>query len=144
MEFVGKHFENTSVMVDGNVYRNCHFVNCNMIFCANGAPWKWENNTMERCAWQLEQAARSTLTFLYFLALAPNTGEEMLKKLFDNLSNLACHTREFVGPPRPPAAPRPPTPNYGVPKPPEKPYTPPKRIYSERELDEMMSTTTLQ
>jgi hypothetical protein len=63
MESSGKSFSNASETIDGNIYTDCRFDNCKLVYRGGEMP-RISGCHFENCQWQFEDAAERTLVFL--------------------------------------------------------------------------------
>jgi hypothetical protein len=63
MESSGKTFSHASETIDGNIYTDCRFDNCKLVYRGGEMP-RISGCHFENCQWQFEDAAERTLVFL--------------------------------------------------------------------------------
>lgn len=63
MEYDGETFEGKTLVLDGNVFRNCTLQNCQLIY-RGGTPPVLQANAVNNCTWSFEEAAGNTLELL--------------------------------------------------------------------------------
>jgi hypothetical protein len=56
-------FTDMRIVLDGSSFYECTFRSCVFIYCAS-LPVVMENCQYERCTWEMDRAAKSTLDFL--------------------------------------------------------------------------------
>ena len=59
-------FDKQDIILDGQEYEGCTFVDCRLLF-SGGEPPMLSNNTYVRCTWELTGAALRTLGFFAVL-----------------------------------------------------------------------------
>ncbi len=62
-EFKDLTRENERVVLDGNTFVNCTFLNCQMVYQGGEQP-RLQHCQFTRCSWHLEEAAQRTVRFL--------------------------------------------------------------------------------
>jgi hypothetical protein len=61
--FVGRTFENVTLIIDNSIYEACKFVRCNLVY--NGfAGVGFDNCLFTDCTWQFHGPAANVLAFL--------------------------------------------------------------------------------
>lgn len=89
-EIVNKTFSNQQVTVDNKSYFNCEFINCEIVYSAEGM-FKMRNNQFESCYWQFSGKAAETLSVLQSIYHGMGEGgKEIIETTFENIkkSNL--------------------------------------------------------
>jgi hypothetical protein len=79
--------EGQRVVVDGKIHRNCHFLNCDVVF--QGGQYHLENSTFENVNWHFEGAAGNTVLTLNYLFNMPGDGStrQMVENLLRGSAN---------------------------------------------------------
>ena len=62
-------FEDKTVILDGEEFEDCTFVECKLIY-RGGEPPRLSNNKFHGCTWELEDAALRTISFLVVLNIS--------------------------------------------------------------------------
>ena len=78
----GAAFSNETVVLDGNDYRNCTFVDCVIVFRGTAAV-SLNGVTTNNCRWTFEGAAGLTVKFM--TALYQGGFSEMIEMTIDNI-----------------------------------------------------------
>jgi hypothetical protein len=79
-------FENQKIVVDGQEYEGCTFVECELIYCG-GEPPSLSNDEFVRCTWHLADAALRTLGFFAVLNMSG------MRELVEAWISMALRTR---------------------------------------------------
>ena len=78
-------FENTTEILDGNVYRKCRFERCRLVYRGGQLP-EMADCFFNECTWTFDDAADRTLIFLknIFHGMG-NGGKQIVQQTFDNI-----------------------------------------------------------
>jgi hypothetical protein len=79
-----EQFENSTVLLDGNEYHECHMRHCNLIYKGRDAV-KLEHCHIQACTWQFEDAALRTVTLLKNLYMNGQKGKEIVDAIFRSI-----------------------------------------------------------
>ncbi len=76
-----QHFENQTLILDGNEFIECEIRRCNLIYKGREAV-KLEHCQIAGCTWQFEDAALRTVTLLKGLYQKGPVGKEIVEAIF--------------------------------------------------------------
>ena len=62
-EYLGQEFKGTTEEIDGNVYEQCRFTDCTLVYRGGAIP-QLRGCNIERCVWLWSDAALRTIGFL--------------------------------------------------------------------------------
>jgi len=62
-DFLGKHYQDATEVVDGNKYDMCTFNGCKIVYRGGQIPI-FSGCRLDRCAWFFEDSARRTIDLL--------------------------------------------------------------------------------
>jgi len=92
---LGSRFENTTVILDGQGFEACTFIDCTIVF-RGGALLRFSGNQLVRCQWRLEDAALRTLGF--FGAIYRTGAASVVEGWFDHIRNMPMLPESPEGP----------------------------------------------
>lgn len=75
-------YQNMTEVIDGNVYINCRFQNCTIVYAGGEIP-VIQGGSFDNCAWRFEGAASRTLEFMSQLYNAG--GKPFIEECFDHI-----------------------------------------------------------
>lgn len=84
-KFENSKFENTEEKLDGNIYVNCTFKRCRLVYGGTGVV-TLEGCGFHECSWSFVDAAARTINFM--VGLYHGTGEggrKLIEKTFHNI-----------------------------------------------------------
>jgi hypothetical protein len=92
---LGSQFENTTVILDGQGFEACTFVECTIVF-RGGALSRFSGNQFIRCQWRLEDAALRTLAF--FGAIYRTGAASVIERWFTDIRGMSLLPESPEGP----------------------------------------------
>jgi hypothetical protein len=72
-EYLGQDFNQTTEDIDGNVYDQCKFVQCKLVYRGGPIP-TFSRCNLDRCIWVWDDAALRTIGFLRGIYSGMGTG----------------------------------------------------------------------
>ena len=94
MQYRDKTFRNERVELDGKMFHNCEFDNCELVFTGDRPPTFSDNRFVDTVFVMTDHATR-TLYLLSNIYHAGEGGKEIVEKLFDEIRNGEIHGREI-------------------------------------------------
>ena len=100
MNYKGKTFNNERVELGGNVFHNCTFQHCELVFDGHRSPTFSDNEFIDSVFVFVGEAVR-TLYFLSNIYHAGEGGQQVIEKTFEDIRTGAFHGREVktIAPP---------------------------------------------
>ena len=100
MNYRDKTFTNERVELGDNIFHNCTFKNCELVFDGHRSPTFMDNEFIDSVFVFVEQAVR-TLYFLSNIYHAGTGGQRVIEKTFEDIRQGAFHGREVrtIAPP---------------------------------------------
>ncbi len=85
MEFKEKQFKNEEVRVDGNIFIDCAFKNCVLVY-AGGPPPTMVGCGFGSCSWSFVEHAANTVKFMRAMYHGMGDGgRELVEQTFENI-----------------------------------------------------------
>ncbi len=100
MNYAGKTFKNERVQLGGNIFHNCVFESCELVFDGQRSPTFKDNEFIDSVFVFTEEAVR-TLYFLANIYHAGEGGRVVIENTFDAIRKGSFHGREVrtIAPP---------------------------------------------
>lgn len=93
MNYKDKTFENERVELGGNIFHNCVFKNCELVFDGHRSPTFADNEFIDSVFVFTEHALR-TLYFLANIYHAGDGGKQVIEQTFQDIRDGSFHGRE--------------------------------------------------
>ncbi|MFP4036287.1 MAG: hypothetical protein ACLFUE_02070 [Desulfobacteraceae bacterium] len=85
MEYRQETFEGQKILLDGNDYAECAFVDCDLRY-GGSAPVSFDNCRFDNCGWSFVDAASNTLYFMASLYHGLGQGgRDLIEQLFESI-----------------------------------------------------------
>jgi len=94
MEFHNKVFDGERVQLSGNVFHNCTFRGCELIFDGGRSPTFFDNEFIDS-TFVFTEAAAKTLYFLSNIYHAGDGGSEIVDEMLRQVRDGSIHGREL-------------------------------------------------
>ena len=94
MQFKNKIFKNERVELDGKVFHDCMFENCELVFSGDRPPTFADNRFVDS-VFVLTGHATRTLYLLSNIYHAGKGGTEVVEKIFSDIRNRDVHGHEI-------------------------------------------------
>ncbi|XOV87797.1 MAG: hypothetical protein ACFHX7_23055 [Pseudomonadota bacterium] len=94
MQFKNESFEDQRINLDGKMFHNCEFSNCELVFSGDRPPTFSDNRYIE-CKFILTGAATRTIYLLSNIYHAGEGGREVVNGIFDAIRKGQIHGHEI-------------------------------------------------
>ena len=94
MEFRDEEFNNERVELSGNIFHNCIFRDCELVFDGDRSPTFYDNEFIDT-VFVFTEAAAKTLYFLGNIYHAGTGGQEIVDRILDEVRDGEVHGREI-------------------------------------------------
>lgn len=94
MQYIDQHFKNERVELDGKMFHNCEFENCELVFSGDRPP-TFSDNRFVDTVFILTGHATRTMYLLSNIYHAGEGGKEVVENIFSEIRNGAIHGKEI-------------------------------------------------